>query len=208
MESPFASIEGFRMCLVPGCSYGQIHEGGDNQPIVTCHQCGARSCYSCKVPWHEGIKCEDLNQDEATGVDKNEDNNTPKMDCFDNLDDDSSSTADSGVASKHHSTEVQILTSSLEDDLVASISRITTHDSGSSDIPVNSPSKFGTPNETSLPISSTENLSSKRTLECENQETKKSAFQSAQKEVKKVGHGFNSVANRSMLKPLKDRIVR
>lgn len=57
----FDAVENFRNCLAEGCGYGQIHEDLGNQPIVTCNKCKSKSCYSCRVPWHEGRTCEEFN---------------------------------------------------------------------------------------------------------------------------------------------------
>ena len=65
ISDSFESIEGFRMCS--SCGSGQIHENGDETPIVTCHNCKAKSCYSCKVSWHEGIKCKDFGKAKKNG---------------------------------------------------------------------------------------------------------------------------------------------
>ncbi|KAL2265816.1 hypothetical protein VTJ83DRAFT_6916 [Remersonia thermophila] len=42
-----------------GCGMGQVHEGGAEQPIVTCLQCGQRSCFHHKVAWHQTMKCDE-----------------------------------------------------------------------------------------------------------------------------------------------------
>lgn len=47
----------FRRCQSPTCSGGQLHDGGDNEPIVTCLECGFRSCYTHRVAWHAGKSC-------------------------------------------------------------------------------------------------------------------------------------------------------
>ena len=50
-------VEGFRRCLRSDCEAGQIHAGSDAQPIVTCHECGNKTCYTHHTPWHEGETC-------------------------------------------------------------------------------------------------------------------------------------------------------
>ncbi|KAL1839319.1 hypothetical protein VTJ49DRAFT_1647 [Mycothermus thermophilus] len=42
-----------------GCGMGQVHEGGAEQPIVTCLQCNHRSCFHHKVAWHQNMTCEE-----------------------------------------------------------------------------------------------------------------------------------------------------
>lgn len=34
----------------------------DEAPIMTCHACKFKTCYTCDVPWHEGITCEEFKQ--------------------------------------------------------------------------------------------------------------------------------------------------
>ena len=58
-------LEDFRFCTAPGCRSGQLHVDGDAAPAITCHDCGARSCFTCRVPWHPGVTCEDV-QNEIT----------------------------------------------------------------------------------------------------------------------------------------------
>lgn len=45
-----------------GCGYGQVHEGGAEQPIVTCLQCNHRSCFYHKEPWHQSMTCEEYDR--------------------------------------------------------------------------------------------------------------------------------------------------
>ncbi|KAH7409323.1 hypothetical protein BKA64DRAFT_705105 [Cadophora sp. MPI-SDFR-AT-0126] len=45
------------MCLGPGCGSGQIHDGGDAQPIMTCNECGFKTCFTHKMPWHPEQTC-------------------------------------------------------------------------------------------------------------------------------------------------------
>lgn len=45
----------FVWCLE--CPSGQVHEGGHDQPIVTCQECHARYCFTHQVPWHEDFTC-------------------------------------------------------------------------------------------------------------------------------------------------------
>ena len=48
----------FRWCRGPSCEAGQVHEGGETQPIVRCVNCGFRTCFRHQEPWHEGMTCE------------------------------------------------------------------------------------------------------------------------------------------------------
>jgi hypothetical protein len=45
------------MCLGPGCNSGQIHDGGYENPIMTCNSCGFQTCFIHKLPWHTGMTC-------------------------------------------------------------------------------------------------------------------------------------------------------
>ena len=45
------------MCLGPRCDSGQIHEGGEDQPIMTCNTCKFKTCFIHKMPWHPDQTC-------------------------------------------------------------------------------------------------------------------------------------------------------
>lgn len=49
----------FRHCLGPNCRGGQLHDGGSEQPIVTCNECGYQSCFDHLVKWHKSMTCEE-----------------------------------------------------------------------------------------------------------------------------------------------------
>ncbi|KAI9151303.1 Maltose O-acetyltransferase [Paramyrothecium foliicola] len=49
----------FVWCSASGCENGQIHLGGDAQPIVKCMTCGGRTCFTHGIPWHSGLSCEE-----------------------------------------------------------------------------------------------------------------------------------------------------
>jgi hypothetical protein len=51
-----SNVPNFIWCL--GCDAGQIHEDGESCPAVTCQGCNAVSCFNHKVPWHEGLTCD------------------------------------------------------------------------------------------------------------------------------------------------------
>ncbi|KAF5876970.1 putative ring finger protein [Botrytis fragariae] len=57
-EADFISDPNFTNCLGPGCNNGQIHEGGDDQPIMTCGTCSFKTCFTHKMPWHTDFTCE------------------------------------------------------------------------------------------------------------------------------------------------------
>ncbi|KAE9380098.1 hypothetical protein N431DRAFT_314511, partial [Stipitochalara longipes BDJ] len=62
LMSAFRTMPDFRNCLGPGCNSGQIHEGGDDEPIMTCTQCSFRTCFSHQVAWHAGQTCSEYDK--------------------------------------------------------------------------------------------------------------------------------------------------
>merc|ERR1711998_775238 len=48
----------FRWCSRPGCGSGQLVEGAEANPIMTCHHCRHRTCYRHRIAWHCGKTCE------------------------------------------------------------------------------------------------------------------------------------------------------
>ena len=48
----------YRACPNPDCRGGQIHAMGEAEPIVTCSECGFRSCYTHRVAWHTDLTCD------------------------------------------------------------------------------------------------------------------------------------------------------
>eukprot|EP01062_Namystynia_karyoxenos_P015122 TRINITY_DN15488_c0_g3_i1.p1 TRINITY_DN15488_c0_g3~~TRINITY_DN15488_c0_g3_i1.p1 ORF type:complete len:300 (+),score=97.99 TRINITY_DN15488_c0_g3_i1:100-900(+) len=55
-QMAYAQCEEFVYCSAPGCGSGQLHDSAGGH-IMTCHLCSARSCASCRAPWHEGQSC-------------------------------------------------------------------------------------------------------------------------------------------------------
>lgn len=49
----------FRQCLRSSCNFGQIHEAGDQEPVMRCGDCGYKMCYVHNMPWHEDQTCTD-----------------------------------------------------------------------------------------------------------------------------------------------------
>jgi hypothetical protein len=47
----------FTHCLGAGCGSGQIHDGGNDQPIMTCNSCGTKTCFTHQLPWHTDLTC-------------------------------------------------------------------------------------------------------------------------------------------------------
>lgn len=50
-------MPGFMACRAPGCTSGQIHWGGEAQPIMTCCDCEHKTCVIHEVEWHAGMTC-------------------------------------------------------------------------------------------------------------------------------------------------------
>ncbi|KAG8766309.1 hypothetical protein FRC12_006963 [Ceratobasidium sp. 428] len=53
-------------CKASGCGSAQIHIGGGLQaehPVVVCHSCSARACFTHDMPWHEGKTCEEFTKE-------------------------------------------------------------------------------------------------------------------------------------------------
>ncbi|KAK3939289.1 hypothetical protein QBC46DRAFT_263708 [Diplogelasinospora grovesii] len=62
VRETMSQVEGFFWCTGPDCGAGQIHEGGAQEPIVICRDCGHRSCFNHKVAWHENLSCEEYDR--------------------------------------------------------------------------------------------------------------------------------------------------
>jgi hypothetical protein len=55
-----ASLSGeqnWRWGVIPECDHGALHTG--KSEMITREQCGVKACFEHKVPWHEGITCEE-----------------------------------------------------------------------------------------------------------------------------------------------------
>src|SRR5271170_4233829 len=66
------AIPGFRWCLRPNCSSGQVHESTDDAPIMTCEDCGFTICVVHNTAWHEGRTCEEQDRENQRIVAENE----------------------------------------------------------------------------------------------------------------------------------------
>lgn len=53
------SLPDFRWCKNSTCGSGQEHSSGHAAPVLRCHACNKRSCFTHDVPWHEGLTCGD-----------------------------------------------------------------------------------------------------------------------------------------------------
>ncbi|KAL7934902.1 hypothetical protein V8C35DRAFT_300134 [Trichoderma chlorosporum] len=61
LRAAMAEAENFFWCT-SGCGSGQIHESGQDQPIVICLHCTHRSCFHHNVAWHQGLTCDEYDQ--------------------------------------------------------------------------------------------------------------------------------------------------
>lgn len=57
--------QNFLWCSNPSCNSGQIHSAGASSPIMTCFHCGARTCFTHQLPWHEGLTCLEFDHPEV-----------------------------------------------------------------------------------------------------------------------------------------------
>jgi hypothetical protein len=62
MKRALQSMEDYRECLSPICNSGQLHDGGEDYPIVTCHSCQAKSCYTHRIPFHFDQTCDGFDE--------------------------------------------------------------------------------------------------------------------------------------------------
>jgi hypothetical protein len=54
------------MCLLL-CFYPLFdHTALVDNVIVTCHHCGTKQCFLHRIPWHEGLTCEEWDQQQRT----------------------------------------------------------------------------------------------------------------------------------------------
>ncbi|KAH7156957.1 hypothetical protein EDB81DRAFT_881251 [Dactylonectria macrodidyma] len=61
LRAAMSEADNFIWCT-SSCGSGQIHESGEDQPIVTCLHCSHRSCFHHNVPWHENLSCEEYDK--------------------------------------------------------------------------------------------------------------------------------------------------
>ena len=54
------TLPNFCWCSRPGCGSGQEHITGHEEPIMTCHACRHRTCFTHRSEWHDGITCEEF----------------------------------------------------------------------------------------------------------------------------------------------------
>lgn len=63
LQHTLQADEAWRWCLAPNCDGGQLHapktRSQTRSLTVICNKCGAKSCYFHRVPWHNGLTCEE-----------------------------------------------------------------------------------------------------------------------------------------------------
>ncbi|KAI9375617.1 hypothetical protein BJX61DRAFT_539632 [Aspergillus egyptiacus] len=55
----------FIRCSNPKCDGGQVHTSGAKSPMMTCRECGSRTCFNHQRPWHENMTCREYDRQEA-----------------------------------------------------------------------------------------------------------------------------------------------
>jgi hypothetical protein len=56
-KAALAELPGFRHCISPACTSGQIHFEGADAPIFRCEACGFKACVLHNTAWHEDETC-------------------------------------------------------------------------------------------------------------------------------------------------------
>lgn len=57
MKKAVSADPNFRWCTAAKCSFGQVHSGGAESPLIICDSCRGMSCFTHQSPWHEGMTC-------------------------------------------------------------------------------------------------------------------------------------------------------
>lgn len=52
-----STMPDFRWCVEKNCGSGQLHNGDEGSPILTCRKCGSKMCFVHGVKWHKGDTC-------------------------------------------------------------------------------------------------------------------------------------------------------
>jgi len=52
-------------CLGRDCGIGQLHSIEELGSVMTCDKCSFKTCVRHKLPWHEGMTCEEFDGDES-----------------------------------------------------------------------------------------------------------------------------------------------
>lgn len=58
----------FRWCLSTTCTNGQLYEETEGMdPHIACEECEFEMCFRHQMPWHEGVSCEQYDNDRLSG---------------------------------------------------------------------------------------------------------------------------------------------
>ena len=60
IKATLAADPDFRHCFSSTCESGQLHPGGEDEPIFRCQECGHKHCVVCQANWHEDQTCEEF----------------------------------------------------------------------------------------------------------------------------------------------------
>ncbi|CAF0915707.1 unnamed protein product [Adineta ricciae] len=55
-------MDEFIWCSNPDCGMGQLSDSGSENNIITCFNCHKRTCFTHRVPWHEGLTCAEYDE--------------------------------------------------------------------------------------------------------------------------------------------------
>ncbi|CAH1764551.1 11462_t:CDS:10, partial [Entrophospora sp. SA101] len=62
LRKALQQIPDIRWCKNSKCGSAQSHIGSDSEPILTCGNCGTKSCFVHDSLWHEGLTCEQYDE--------------------------------------------------------------------------------------------------------------------------------------------------
>lgn len=57
--------EEFCWCASPQCGSGQLHGSKTDYPVMKCHVCNFKTCFTHHCEWHSGRSCEQFDRDAA-----------------------------------------------------------------------------------------------------------------------------------------------
>ncbi|CAJ0643217.1 197_t:CDS:2 [Entrophospora sp. SA101] len=62
LRKALQQMSDIRWCKNPKCGSAQSHIGSDSEPILTCGDCGTKSCFTHDSLWHEGLTCQQYDE--------------------------------------------------------------------------------------------------------------------------------------------------
>nr|CAG8448437.1 11397_t:CDS:10 [Entrophospora candida] len=62
LRKALQQMSDIRWCKNSKCGSAQSHIGSDSEPILTCGDCGTKSCFVHDSLWHEGLTCEQYDE--------------------------------------------------------------------------------------------------------------------------------------------------